>query len=346
MSHSIDDIVEITRVMLIKEATSYCRFDYLASSSTGVDTSSINIPQPISNVVDESWRQKIIEWMYGVVDHCGLRRDSVAVAANYVDLCVIKGIVQSRERFQLVAMTALQLAIKLYDSTVVKLDSLVKLGRGLFTENDVLATESEMLRVLGWQVHPPTSICFLRQYLSLLPASVSPISRYILTEITRFIAEVSVCMYNFINYPPSVVAYAGLIIAMARLDEPSLPSWQRTQICSLIHRVTGGMSQGDDIVIQCVELLTRSLEKNVSLQDLLNTISTQCHYSYMQMNGSAVNNLSTPSASIDRQQSQGHLEVTQQQPRRIRHDQQSPRGVVVATNKPTQQRLKETCKCA
>jgi Cyclin, N-terminal domain/Cyclin, C-terminal domain len=212
------------------------------------------------------WRQRIVEWMFG---------DSVAIAAYYLDLCVERGVVESRQEFQLAAMTALQLAIKLYDSTVVKLDSMIKLGRGLFTEQDVIDMETKMLNALKWQVHPPTPICFLRQFLRLLPPSVAPLARYMVAEVTRFIAEISVCLCKFVDCPSSAVAYAGMLIAMERIDEAVLPLWQRQQIFQTM-LIAAKLDHRSPQVMDITKRLRLSLEKNVSLQDLMNTIDAQC----------------------------------------------------------------------
>lgn len=187
-----DDAAEVIAVMRIQEGTSYKRSDYLNSQDSS-----------LKQVLDGSWRQRIVEWMYGVVDHCSLRRDSVATATYYLDLCVERGLITSREQYQLAAMTALQIAIKLCDSTVVKLQSMVALGRGLFTEQDVILFEAKMLKCLNWLMHPPTPVCFLRQFLRLLPPSISPVTRYMMAEVTRFISEISVCLYKFVRFSPS-----------------------------------------------------------------------------------------------------------------------------------------------
>uniref|UniRef100_A0A7S2YRI7 Cyclin-like domain-containing protein n=1 Tax=Entomoneis paludosa TaxID=265537 RepID=A0A7S2YRI7_9STRA len=268
LSTRMEDVQDVLELMHIQESTTYRRVDYLSQD-----------PTLSMKVVDGSWRQRIIEWMYGVIDHCSLRRDSVAVATYYLDLCVAKGMVSSRQEFQLAAMTALQLAIKLYDSTMVKLDSLVKLGRGQFKENDVVQMEQRMLKVLNWQVHPPTPVCFLRQYLRMLPQTVSPMTRYMLAEVTRFISEISVCLYRFVKYTPSSIAYAGLLIAMERIDEALLPVWQRQEFF-VIMKEAAQIDRTSPEVLEIMQQLKRSLEKNVSLQELMKTIDAQCLDNY------------------------------------------------------------------
>jgi hypothetical protein len=255
-----EHVVEILAVMRKEESTTYCRADYLKSLELG-------------HVLDSSWRQRIIEWMYGVVDHCSLRRDSVATAAYYLDICVEKGIVDTREDYQLAAMTSLQIAIKLCDSTVVKLQSMVALGRGLFTEQDVIAMESKILFTLDWHMHPSTPVCYLRQYLRLLPTSLDTLTRYMIAEVTRFISEISVCLYKFVLYPPSVVAYAGMLIAMERIG--TLSDCERSEIYGIMSR-SANLEQNSELVEKAVRNLQESLEKNVSLQELMNNIDAQC----------------------------------------------------------------------
>jgi hypothetical protein len=174
VGHEMDQVHDVVAAMRNQEQTTYLRTNYLEAQQL-----------QLHHILDAPWRQRIIEWMYGVVDHCSLRRDSVATASVYLDICVQRGVVQTREEYQLAAMTALQIAIKLCDSTVVKLQSMVALGRGLFTAQDVIDMERKILSALNWNCHPPTPVCFLRQFLRLLPPSVPPFTRYMIAEVTR-----------------------------------------------------------------------------------------------------------------------------------------------------------------
>jgi hypothetical protein len=263
---SCEDVSDIVANMLRQEATTYKRQDYL----TQLLPSKLN-----GETIDGSWRQRIVEWMYGVVDHCNLRRESVAVATYFLDQASCHDLVASRKDFQLVAMTSLMLSIKLNDSTMVKLDSMVKLGRGLFDENDVIDMETKMLKAFRWHVHPPTPVCFMRQFLRLLPPEATPVSRYIIVEVTRFISEISACLYKFVKYPASSMAFAAIIIAMERIDDSTLPLWQRHQFLYNVANQTGLESTSWE-VLHAAEDLRISLENNVNLQDLMRTIDAQC----------------------------------------------------------------------
>ena len=259
-------VEDIIAVMKLQETSEYQRCDYLSRDT-------------LSHVLDGAWRQRIVEWMYGVVDHCSLKRDCVAHAAYYLDLCTDRGLVTSRQDYQLAAMCALLISIKMVDSTIVKLQSMVVLGRGIFSEDDVIQMEQKMLTSLKWRVHPPTSVCFLRQFLRLLPISVSPVTRYVIAEVTRFISEISVCLYKFVKFPPSIVGYAAMLIAMERIDVDTLTVWQRQEFCDNMLRYAG-LDHSSSSTLDSINHLSMSLEKNVSLNELIETIDAQCNESH------------------------------------------------------------------
>ena len=266
MDSHAQDVGDIVANMLRQESTTYKRDDYLTTLL------------PLSTkgeAIDGSWRQRIVEWMYGVVDHCNLRRESVSVATCFLDLAASRGVVRCRKDFQLVAMTSLMLSIKLNDSTMVKLDSMVKLGRGLFNEADVVAMETRILKEFRWHVHPPTPVCFMRQLLRLLPPETTPIARYTIVEVTRFISEISACLYKFIKYPASTMALSAILIAMDRIDDVTLPRWQRDLFLRRLKASTGLDSTSSE-VCQAVADLSVSLDNNINLQELMRTIDAQC----------------------------------------------------------------------
>lgn len=83
----------------------------------------------------------------GNADHYDIHREVVSVAMAYLDRYVAAHVV-NRRIFQLAAMTALYLAIKLYEPGKLCLSSLLDLSRGrTYRHNGKLdATESPMVR--------------------------------------------------------------------------------------------------------------------------------------------------------------------------------------------------------
>jgi len=193
------------------------------------------------------WRKQIVEWMYVLIKYCKLKHEATAAAVYYLDaavMCESSSLVMSPRDYQLCAMTALHLALKVYDSPtvrVIKLSCLVKLGNGEFTVEDIIQKEQDLVRALGWRINPPTPDCFLQRYMELLPfldddddeqkvslsdcgkegdAQLTPIERrrqlrlMKLEELASEFIEVAMARDRFLSVPPSVIAYASLLSAM------------------------------------------------------------------------------------------------------------------------------------
>lgn len=100
---------ESLSIMIKNEQTNYIKSDYLYS--TVIDD--INTGRRIT----ESDRLKIADWCYSLIDHCEFNRETVAIAMELTDRYLSQAssssrALQDRNQFQLVAMTALYIAIK------------------------------------------------------------------------------------------------------------------------------------------------------------------------------------------------------------------------------------------
>ena len=250
-----DEVMDVLRIMRVLESTTY------SQASTFIEDELLAL-----------WRKLLIEWMYFVVDYCKLQRESVAAGAFFLDVAVSKGLVNTREDHQLAAATGLQLALKAFDTASIKLDRLVKLGRGLFTENDVVQMEFKILQSLDWHLHPPSTYCFLRQYERLLPSTVSGTARQMIAEVTKLISELTIIEHKYKRFPPSVVAYAGMLMALELIDSCELPISQRH--CYVINMSTvAKLDCSSQVVLKAFEELKQSLDASTKLDQLIESIA-------------------------------------------------------------------------
>jgi hypothetical protein len=225
-----------------------------------------------NNELQAQWRRMLIDWMFFVVDYCKLQRGAVAAGAYFLDVAVSKGLVTSAEEHQLAAATCLQLALKLFDNSAIQLGRLVQLGRGLFTEDDVVDLERKILVAMNWQMHPPTTYCFLRQYELLLPSSLSSNTQQMMSQIIKLVAEIATSEQTYTKFPPSRVAYAGLLIAMELIDHTDLPLHHRH--CFVVNMSNvANLESKSPTVLKAFEELKQSLDKNSKLGDLINSIT-------------------------------------------------------------------------
>jgi Cyclin len=220
--------------------------------------------------IHAQWRPTIFEWFYKIIDHFLLEREIVAIAMDYVDrfLSHPTSNVESMslDMYQLVAMTALYVAMKLHGGNdpgsltspwkvrrkTFCVKGFVKLSRGQFIADDILTMETVLFQALGWKMNPVSVICCMDSYMKLMPkpdemysGSVMIMKRlrlgqHVLYELSRYLVELAICINGITPYfetdhsgrfvnslAPSTVAYAGILLAMDMMTTSAITSETR-----------------------------------------------------------------------------------------------------------------------
>jgi lipoyl(octanoyl) transferase len=257
----------------------------------------------------EEWRRKICEWCYKVVDHFRIDREVVGVALNFFDryLVVHKTDDGSKNAntcrcpscqravdsstFQLGAMTALYLAMKLHAETAedvphldekpkrmkLRLHSFVDLSRGQFSSEDIRSMERTMLTSLQWRVNPPTPMTVVSYLLRFMPKrSCIPfhcqynydLVLHVIHELSRYLTELSVCLAQVANVSlPSEVAYASILVAMDMLTVAALPIHVRDDFCADVASVSSMSCLSDYTVRYLMERLRNCFSPDMLMDD-------------------------------------------------------------------------------
>jgi hypothetical protein len=235
----------------------------------------------ITNELTTLWRRMLVDWMYYVVDYCSLQRCSVAAAAFFLDIAMEKGLCQTRQDHQLAAATALQLALKTFDTTVIKLDKLVKLGRGQFTSDDVAAMEQKIIREMSWHLHPPSTYCFLRQYERLIPNGIGDSTREMMEDVTKLVAELTVSEAKYLRYPPSVLGYATILLGLETIPDEVIPIHLRQ--CFVVRMsAVANLDSSATIVLEAFDSLRVSLENSEKLEKVIDSIYSKTRKLYVE----------------------------------------------------------------
>jgi hypothetical protein len=148
------DLIERLAILIQQELTSYRTEDYMDPHhqrkviSCGVDEF-FGLTRTESNCsssgINETWREKICDWSYQVIDHFDFSREVVSVALHYLDRYLSKRTV-NKKVFQLATMTSLFLAIKLFEPGRISMTSMIDLSRGFFTVDQMVSMELSILR--------------------------------------------------------------------------------------------------------------------------------------------------------------------------------------------------------
>jgi Cyclin, N-terminal domain/Cyclin, C-terminal domain len=213
------DVGERIFVMRIQEETTYRVRDYLAES--------VQIRKLASKPVDEDCRVKMCEWCYQVVDFCKFRRETVGIGMSYLDrfLCTKQGLeaLCNRKQYQLAAMTALYIAIKLHEPLEMETSLLADLSRGCYTEMEFVGMEQTILSALDFRVNGPTPLGFVQYLMALLPETLHPSVGAMIMDYARYQTELAVSEQSFVDIRPSEIAVAAVLNAMEGMD-PALLS--------------------------------------------------------------------------------------------------------------------------
>jgi hypothetical protein len=213
------DVADHIAIMRIQEETTYLVRDYLAES--------VGIRKDASKPVDADCRVKMCEWCYQVVDFCKFRRETVAIGMSFLDryLCTPKGrgALCNRKEYQLAAMTALYIAIKIHEPLEMETSLLADLSRGCYTEMEFVGMEDTMLLALRWRLNGPTPLGFVQYFIALLPESVHPSVSEVIMDYARYQTELAVSEHTFVGMKPSDIALASVLNAMEGMDTAVLP---------------------------------------------------------------------------------------------------------------------------
>ncbi|KAL7510691.1 hypothetical protein ACHAXN_007557, partial [Cyclotella atomus] len=205
------------------------------------------------------WRDKIVAWMYHVVDQHDLDRELVEISLNYMDRYLAEQSIHDSSGFQLAGMTSLYLAIKIFrhEGRGASMRSFVKLAEGAYNELDFVDMEQSILDTLEWRVHPPTTLAFLDLLLLLLPqgACDTSFTRHALYERIKFLLELCVTVPFFFTKNPSHNAIAACIEVMQHEDKPNVPEVKyQKHFKKCIWSICGIDCESDEVV-ECIDAM-------------------------------------------------------------------------------------------
>jgi Cyclin, N-terminal domain len=245
------EAAERIAVMRMQEETQYRVCDYLAES--------VQLRKLASKPVDEDCRVRMCEWCYQVVDFCKFRRETVGIGMSYLDryLSTPQGIeaLCNRKIYQLTAMTALYIAIKMHEPLEMETSLLADLSRGCYTEMEFVGMEQSILTALHFRVNGPTTLGFVQHIMALIPRSVHPTVAALLMDYARYQTELAVSEQVFVDVKPSAVALASILNAIEGMDANLFPVKLQAKFLRNIEKYSDLDIEGVEIIQSKLSLL-------------------------------------------------------------------------------------------
>jgi cyclin B len=156
--------------------------------------------------INERMRAILVDWLVEVHLKFKLVPETLYLTVNLIDRYLEKQEV-SRQKLQLVGVTALLLASKYEEIYPPELRDLVYICDRAYTRNDILEMEESILRVLHYQVTIPSAHAFLVRFLKAAHADKK------IVQISCYILDGTLQSYNLLHYLPSQLAAAAVYIA-------------------------------------------------------------------------------------------------------------------------------------
>ena len=185
-----------------------------------------------------------------------LRPETLYLTLNVVDRYVSRRIVYTKH-YQLVGCAALWIAAKFEDAKerVPTVQELVYICRNTYDESAFLQMEGHILTTIQWTLGHPTAEAWLRFFCCGHYEESTKVQ-----HVARFLMEITLFYREYINYAPSDIALACLILARFTCQQPR-QIYDESEAC-----------------IEVINLLDERLAKNVN--DLSETLVKKYSYEF------------------------------------------------------------------
>ncbi|KAK1734362.1 cyclin family protein [Skeletonema marinoi] len=211
LSRDTEAVADSLSAMMKREFTSYSCYDgYL------------NPSDPTMVTADD--RKKLVDWCYGVVDHCQLSRETVASAMEMVDRFlsmpsnsadaarVRNEALRDQSKFQLLTIAALYSSIKVNERVALSSELFSEICLRSYTAEEIEAMERTLLNGLSWRCNAPTAHQVGLSILSLiLPyVDIPEVTWGFLMDEMKYLTELAVQDYYFSTQRMSTTALAAV----------------------------------------------------------------------------------------------------------------------------------------
>ena len=156
--------------------------------------------------INEKMRSILVDWLVDVHLKFKLVVETLFLAVNMIDRYLERAEV-SRQKLQLVGITAMFIASKYEEIYPPDLRDFVYVTDKAYTKQQILAMEGKILKALNFNVTVTSSFLFLQRFAKLLSMNEKA---YMMA---RYLLELALVEYSFLKYTPSNIAASAAYLA-------------------------------------------------------------------------------------------------------------------------------------
>ena len=221
----------------------------------------------LANCHHHSWRERVSQWSYDVIDLLEAPRETVYVSMNILDRYVstirVGGEELLSDEYRLAAIASLFIAVRLSSGSLqLKMQRLLCISQSGILLEDAHSTVTKILKTLSLDSPILTPSAFIRALLGPLQdtTTIDKDAMMTIMEHAFYLAELSVCDQHFCGVSPSKIAFASVILSLHNSAElpPSSCSIVDQSTClfvlDTIRKQTGMDHTSHDIQSLCSHL--------------------------------------------------------------------------------------------
>lgn len=166
-------------------------------------------------------RAQFVDWLVYAQDNFGLWHETIYMAVKMADQYMMRKTISNKNDLQLLYLTAILISSKLEERMPsVSISQLTEFAYPIYSVDEVIRFEVELLSTLEFNIRFPISWGFLRRYAHCTRSDKETLS------LSRYILETSLLDYEMIDVLESKIAAASLLLASKMLyhEEP----WSET----------------------------------------------------------------------------------------------------------------------
>ncbi|XP_023704948.1 G2/mitotic-specific cyclin-B3 isoform X2 [Cryptotermes secundus] len=179
-------------------------FNYLKEREVLFIVKNYMVRQPS---ISQWMRSLLVDWMVEVQESFELNHETLYLAVKLVDLYLDK-IVVGKETLQLIGAAAMFIASKFDERIPPLVEDFLYICDGAYTHSELIKMETNLLKVVDFNLGIPLSYRFLRRYARCAKLSLSTLT------LARYILESSLLEYSFVSESSSKMAAAALLLAL------------------------------------------------------------------------------------------------------------------------------------
>ena len=156
--------------------------------------------------INERMRSILIDWLIEVHQKFKLVPETLYLTVNVIDRYLEKASI-SRQKLQLLGVTALLLASKYEEIYPPEISDFIYICDNAYDKEEILAMEENILKVLCYQMTIPSAHAFLVRFLKAAHADRK------MVQLSCYILDGTLQSYTLLHYLPSQLAAAAVLIA-------------------------------------------------------------------------------------------------------------------------------------